>query len=96
VLLNQHWVNIYSRVKLLCLCIVIASYTKDIKSPPPCVNFINFIRARFSYERCFGSFFSSYVYVEKAAGTTFVRKMRVYKFDEIDGLLDNGQKIFIY
>ncbi len=33
------------------------------------------MRANFLYKHCFGSFFSSYVYVEKAAETTFVRKI---------------------
>jgi hypothetical protein len=39
------------------------------------VNFIKFFARVFSYERRFGSF-SSYMYVEKAAETTFVLKMR--------------------
>ncbi len=43
------------------------------------VNFINIIRALFSYESRFGSFFSSYMYV-----ITFVRKARAYNVDEID------------
>ncbi len=41
------------------------------------VNFINILRTNFSYERCFGSFFlvtCTYMYVEKAAETTFVKK----------------------
>jgi len=46
----------------------------------PAVNFINVIRARFSYEPHFGSFF----YVKKAAETTFVRKTRASNVDEID------------
>ncbi len=29
------------------------------------VNFINVLRANYSYERCFGSLFSSYMYVKK-------------------------------
>jgi len=53
--------------------------------PPllPGVNFINAICMNFLYKCCFGSFFSSYVYVEKAAETTF--KIRTYNVDEIDG-----------
>jgi len=39
----------------------------------------------FLYKRRFGSFFSSYVYVEKAAKTTFVRKICTFNVDEIDG-----------
>ncbi len=39
----------------------------------------------YTYECCFGSFFYSYVYVEKATETTFVRKIRTYNVDEIDG-----------
>jgi len=30
--------------------------------------------------------FSSYMYIEKAAKMTFVRKMRAYNVDEIDGM----------
>jgi len=48
------------------------------------VNFINIIRALFSYKSRFGSFFSSYMYVVKAAQMTFVRKARAYNVDEID------------
>jgi len=35
----------------------------------------------------FWQLFSSYVFVEKAAKMTLVRKIRTYKFDEIDGSL---------
>ncbi len=38
----------------------------------------------FLYEHCFGSFFSSYMYIEKAAKTTLVRKICTYNVDEID------------
>jgi len=40
------------------------------------VNFINVMRTNFLYKRRFGSFFSSYVYVENAAEMMFVRKIR--------------------
>jgi hypothetical protein len=43
------------------------------------VNFINVISTNFVYECCFGSF------LEKAAETMFVRKIRTYNVDEIDG-----------
>ncbi len=49
------------------------------------VNFINIKCANFLYKCQFSSFFSSYVYVKKAAETTFVRKIRTYNVDEIDG-----------
>ncbi len=52
---------------------------------PPGVNFINVKLANFTYECHFGSFFTSYLYVKKAAEMTFVRKMRMYNVDEIDG-----------
>ncbi len=51
------------------------------------VNFINILRTNFSYERRFGSFFSTYVrtYVQKkAAEKTFVQKTRAKNVDEID------------
>ncbi len=48
------------------------------------VNFINVLRKHFSYERHFGSFFSSYMYVVKAAKTMFVRKICTFNIDEID------------
>ncbi len=53
----------------------------------PCqgVNFINVKRMNFLYKCHFGSFFSSYLYVKKAAEMTFVRKIRTYNVDEIDG-----------
>jgi len=42
-------------------------------------------RARFSYELHFSSFFiRMWVYVKKAAETTFVRKTRAFNVDEID------------
>ncbi len=41
---------------------------------PSGINFINVKCANFSYECHFSSFFSSYVYVKKAAETTFVQK----------------------
>ncbi len=46
----------------------------------PAVNFIAVIHANFLYERCF----STYMYVEKAAKTTFVRKIFPYKVEEIE------------
>jgi len=48
------------------------------------LNFINVKRARFSYERHFGSFFLCMYVRKKAAKTTFVRKMRASNVDEID------------
>ncbi len=42
----------------------------------PAVNFINFIRPRFMYERRFGSFFHVHVTRKKGAETTFIRKIR--------------------
>jgi len=48
------------------------------------VNFINVLHTNFSYERCFSSFFSSYMYVVKAAETMFVRKICTFNVDEID------------
>jgi len=56
----------------------------------PLVNFINVKRAKFLYERHFGSFFSSYMYVVKAAETTFVQKIRTCNVDEIDTLSLKG------
>ncbi len=49
------------------------------------VNFINILSTNFLYERRFGSFFSSYMYVEKAAKAMFVQKTGASKVDEIDG-----------
>ncbi len=49
----------------------------------------------FLYKRRFGSFFSSYVYVEKAAKTTFVQKRCAFNIDEIDtwcGMNSNDNK----
>ncbi len=55
------------------------------------VNFINVIRAHFSYELHFGGFFlrmyvrTLHTYVQKkTAETTFVRKTRAFNVDEID------------
>jgi len=48
----------------------------------PVVNFINVKRAKFSYEHHFGSFFSSYMYVVKAAETMFIRKIFTFNIDE--------------
>jgi len=42
----------------------------------PTVNFINILRARFSYEHRFGSFCYVHMYVVKAAKTTLVQKIR--------------------
>jgi len=47
-------------------------------------NFINVTHANFSYKLCLSSFFSSYMYVVKAAKTTFVRKICTFNVDEID------------
>ncbi len=48
------------------------------------INFINILPANYLYEHCFGSFFSSYMYMEKAAKMTFVQKIIMYNVDEID------------
>jgi len=48
-------------------------------------NFANVKLANFTYKCHFGSFFSSYVYVKKAVKMTFLRKIRTYNVDEIDG-----------
>ncbi len=56
-----------------------------LKKLTPGVNFINVIYTNFAYECCLDSFFSSYVYVEKAAETMFVQKICSYNVDEIDG-----------
>jgi len=45
------------------------------------VNFINILRERFLYEHCFGSIFQLHVHRK----TTFVRKIRTFNVDEIDG-----------
>ena len=48
----------------------------DVIHRPSSVNFINVKRTNFSYEHCFGSFFSSYMYIEKwHSYKKFVRKM---------------------
>jgi len=41
----------------------------------PSVNFININRTNFLYKIHFGSFFSSYMFVVKAAETTFIQKI---------------------
>jgi len=46
------------------------------------VNFINIKCTNFSYARWFRQLFSSYIYI---AETTFVRKIRTFNVDEIDG-----------
>jgi len=51
---------------------------------PPGVNFINVKCTNFLYECHFGSFFSSYMYVVKAAKMTFVRVICTFNVDEID------------
>ncbi len=56
----------------------------------PAINFINIIRARFSYERCFCSFFYVHVTRKKAAETMFVQKMCTYNVDEIDTCWRSG------
>ncbi len=43
----------------------------------------NYLRASFLLEHRFGSF-SSYMYIEKAAKTTFVQKMRAKNVDDFD------------
>jgi len=67
-------------------CSVISCGQRQISKfrSSPAVNFINDKRANFSYEHCFGSFFSSYVYIVKAAKTMFVQKMCAKNVDEID------------
>jgi len=60
---------------------------KTLRYDNAAVNFINVKRARFSYERHFGSFFlRMYIrmYIKKAAETTFLRKTPVFNIDEID------------
>ncbi len=51
---------------------------------PAGVNFINVKHANFLYERYFDSFFSSNMYIVKAAETTFVQKICTFNVDEID------------
>jgi len=46
----------------------------------PGVNFINIKHPNFSYKILFWQLFSSYMYVK----TMFVRKIRMFKVDEID------------
>ncbi len=48
------------------------------------VNFINILRTNFSYKYDVLAAFPNYMNIEKAAETTFVRKMRRYNVDEID------------
>ena len=55
----------------------------------PRVNFINVKRANFSYEHLFDSFFSSYMYIVKAAKTTFIQKICTFNFDEIVSWMNN-------
>ncbi len=50
----------------------------------PVVNFINIKCANFLYKLHFGSSFSIYMYIVKAAETTFVRKICTFNIDEID------------
>jgi hypothetical protein len=56
----------------------------------PGVNFIVVKRSNFSYKRHFSSFFSSYMYVVKAAKTMFVRKFRTFNIYEIDTRMDEN------
>jgi hypothetical protein len=51
----------------------------------PGLNFINILCARVFRTNVVLADFSSYVYLEKAAETTFVQKMRAFYVDEIDG-----------
>ncbi len=48
------------------------------------VDFINFLCTNFSYEHHFGSFFSSYMYVVKAAEMTLVQKPARINVEESD------------
>jgi hypothetical protein len=48
------------------------------------VNFINILRTNFSFEYDFSVAFPNYMYIEKAAKTTFVWIKREYNVDEID------------
>jgi hypothetical protein len=57
------------------------------------VNFINIICVLFSYESLFGSFFSSFMYLVKAAEMMFVRNIRTYNVDEIDGRMLVGASL---
>ncbi len=51
------------------------------------VNFINIKRANFSYKHRFGRFYYVHVTRKKAAKMMFVRKIRMYNVDEIEGRL---------
>jgi len=84
--------NVYSfKIALFgrCYYIGLKNWQSDSEAifVRPGVNFINIKSANFTYEWHFGSFFFSYVYVKKAAETTFVWKIRTYNIDEIDGRL---------
>jgi len=48
------------------------------------VNFINILCTNFPYKYDILAAFPSYIYVEKAAETTFVQKTREYNVDDID------------
>jgi hypothetical protein len=50
----------------------------------PAANFINILRTNFLYIYDISAAFPNYMYVEKAAEMTFVRKMCAYNVDEID------------
>ncbi len=81
---------------------------KDDKKWHPAVNFINVKRARFLYERHFGSFFLVTCMQKKAVKTTFVLKRRKFNVDEIDTCrgqpflfdlspnLSNVQSLFVF
>jgi len=80
----------YFRLKLLIFpkktlaVILIMNFVDDNFYDTTAVNFINIQRTNFSYEYDVLAAFPNYMYVEKAAETTFVQKRRVYNVDEID------------
>jgi len=61
-------------------------FNKILDAPKswPTVNFINVMRANFFVRKLFRQLFSSYMYIEKAATTTFVWKIHANNIDEID------------
>jgi len=77
--------SVHLRVALInCESVFCNNYGGNDRKNRAGVNFINVIRKNFLYECHFGSFFSSYVYIENAAETTFVQKICTYNVDEID------------
>jgi hypothetical protein len=75
-----------------CYCVI---KLNEVMLNVPDVNFINILRARFLYK----SSFKAKTYLEKAAETTFVWKIRMFNVDEIDTWTrmltkNNGSQIF--